>query len=195
MARVYIFAYIDRFHKYFSKYYRKKFTWVKLLLFSVEPRYFHVDVQQFLLCACGKRKFFLFAAKLLEWKSTPVLYVNTYSKGNKQWNKTREEYIFTLLKRWWGVNLSNFFLTDLFGDTHYLICKKSISFAYIFAIICRFTQITRAGLSYKAENWHALSREQCLSTKRFLNTCPWISKQHLSNIWNLIYEKVKQHWG
>ena len=41
--------------------------------FSVEPRYFYVDVQQFLLCACGKRKFFLSASKLLEWKSTFAL--------------------------------------------------------------------------------------------------------------------------
>ena len=142
----------------------------------------------------GSRRF-SFAQENCWSGNRPLLYVNTYSKGNKQWNKTREKYIFTLLKCWWGVNVSNFFLTHLFGDTHDLICKKSISFAYIFAIICRFTQITRTGLSYKDENWRALSREQYLSTERFLNTYPWIFKQHLSNIWSLIYGKVKQHWG
>ena len=36
-----------------------------------------------------------------------------------------------------------FFLTRQFGDTHRLMYEKSISFVYVFVIICRFFEIIR----------------------------------------------------
>ena len=46
-------------------------------------------------------------------------------------------------------------------------------------------------MSKKSRNGHEYTEnEKCLSMMMLL-----CIKQHLSNIWSLIHENVKQHWG
>ena len=69
-------------------------------------------------------------------------------------------YFATLL---WRTN--NFFFS-----THRLRYKKSNSFVYKFVVNCQVFKYLRHGVPYKAENWHAWSREQYFSKHRFLDT-------------------------
>ena len=69
MACVYIVALSDLFKTYFANITQKNVHWNSTLIFYVEQKLPHVDVQQFLHCTWGKRKFFLSVEKLLKWKS------------------------------------------------------------------------------------------------------------------------------
>ena len=60
----------------------------------------------------------------------------------------------------------------IFSSWHIVWCIKSRTRLFInLSSIARFSKELRRGVPYKAENWHAWSREQCFSKHRFLDIC------------------------
>ena len=65
------------------------------------------------------------------------------------------------------LHLSFYFLTNYFEDTHCLMNKRSDSSVIYLSPIVSFSKYFCQNMPFKADNWHALSHEQCFWKRDF----------------------------